>query len=82
MPGFFTMSEQEMILLSAAAALLIIENLDADEQNTLGNFLMAVGQNISSGVFQTELREKIREQIKEKENNKSENNKIKDGNGQ
>jgi hypothetical protein len=61
MSGFFRMSEQEMILLSATTALLLIENLNADEQNTLGNFLMAVGQNISSGVGQKELREKIQE---------------------
>jgi len=75
MSGFFTMSEKEMILLSAAFALLLTENLNADEQNTLGNFLMLAGQNISSGVFQTELREKIRENQK----NKSESKK-KDGN--
>jgi len=71
MSGFFNMSEKEMIVLSAAFALLITENLNADEQNTLGNFLMLVGQNISSGVFQTELRKKLRENQKSK---------LKDGN--
>jgi hypothetical protein len=71
MPDFFKMSEKELIMLSAAVSVLLIENLNADEQNTLGNFLMAVGQNISSGVFQKELREKLQEDA---------NNKLKDGN--
>ena len=71
MTDFFTMSEKEMILLSAAVAVLLAENLTADEQNTLANFLMAVGQNISSGAGQKELRDKIRE---------DEKNKLKDGN--
>ncbi|MCL2096715.1 MAG: hypothetical protein FWH10_07415 [Oscillospiraceae bacterium] len=52
------MSEKEMILLSAASALMLTENLDSDKQNTLGNFLMAVGQNIVSGAAQKALREK------------------------
>ena len=61
MANFFRMSEKEMILLSASVAVLLAENLDSDEQNTLANFLMAVGQNISSGVGQKELREKLRD---------------------
>ena len=77
MSGFFKMSEKEMILLSAAFALLLTENLNADEQNTLGNFLMLVGQNISSGVFQAELREKLLEDQKNKLESKK-----KDGNDQ
>jgi hypothetical protein len=64
-----------MIILSASAALVLTENLNADEQNTLGNFLMAVGQNISSGAGQKELREKIRED----EKNKLNKSKAKDG---
>lgn len=75
MADFFRMSEKEMILLSASVAVLLTENLDSDEQNTLANFLMAVGQNISSGAGQKELREKIKGQAKQ-----ADKNKLKDGN--
>jgi len=67
------MPEKEIILLSAATAILLIENLDADEQNTLGNFLMSVGQNIVLAANQ----KAIRGQIQENQKNKS---KLKDGN--
>ena len=73
MSNFFTMPEKEIILLSAATAILLIENLDADEQNTLGNFLMSVGQNIVLAANQ----KAIRGQIQENQKNKS---KLKDGN--
>ena len=73
MTGFFDMSEKDMIILSAALAVLLTENLDADKQNTLANFLMLVGQNISSGAGQKELRDKLTEDKK---------NKLKEGNAE
>ena len=57
MAGFFNMPEKDMILLSAAIAVLLADSLSTDEQNTLGNFLMCVGQDIILGAGQKELRE-------------------------
>ena len=57
MNGFFDMREKDIILLAAAIAIIITENLTTDEQNTLGNFLSSVGQNIILGAGQKELRE-------------------------
>ena len=50
--NFFTMNPKEMIALSASAALMLTEGLGAERANTLANFLMAVGQNISSALGQ------------------------------
>ena len=55
MTGFFNMSEKDIILLAAAIALLLTENLTVDEQNTLGNFLLCVGQDIILGAGQKAL---------------------------
>ena len=76
MISFYKMSEKEMILLSSSLAILLTENLNVDEQNTLGNFLMTVGQNIILGAGQRT----VRENDKNNENNKidkDEKNKIK-----
>ena len=65
MIDFFHMSDKDMILLSAAIALLLIDGLDADRQNTLANFLMTVGQNVSSASGQKALYENKIKEIKE-----------------
>ena len=57
MLNFFNMPEKEMIILSAEVAILLTENLTVDEQNTLGNFLMGVGQNIIISAGQKTIRE-------------------------
>jgi len=57
MISFYKMPEKEMILLSAAIAVFLTENLTADEQNTLGNFLLSVGQDIILGANQITIRE-------------------------
>ena len=57
MNDFFKMPEKDMILLSAASAIILAENLTVDEQNTLGNFLLSVGQDIILGANQKALRE-------------------------
>jgi len=49
------MSDKEIIILTALISLLLTENLTSDELNTLGNFLMCIGQNIISGAFQKDL---------------------------
>ena len=76
MSSFYKMSEKEIILLSAVIAIFLTENLSVDEQNTLGNFFMSVGQNIILGANQ----KAIRENNKNDKNDKNEKNKIKDGN--
>jgi len=43
--------------LSAAIAVILIDGLSVDEQNTLGNFIMCIGQDICSAAAQTSLRE-------------------------
>ena len=82
-----------MILLSAAVAILLAKNLNANQQNTLANFLMLVGQNISSGAEQAAKKE-ARDKLKENETpppsadgispvrGGNEKNKTKDGNAQ
>ncbi|MCL1858691.1 MAG: hypothetical protein FWF92_05605 [Oscillospiraceae bacterium] len=58
MPDFFKMPEKEIILLSAEVAILLADNLTSDQQSTLGNFLMAVGQDIILAAGQKAIREK------------------------
>ena len=52
MINFYKMSDKDMILLSAAVAVILVEELTVDEQNTLGNFIMCIGQNIVSAAAQ------------------------------
>lgn len=42
------LSGAELVLLSSVLAILISENLDNDEINTLGDFLSALGENLST----------------------------------
>jgi len=59
MIDFYKMSEKEIILLSAAVAVILVEGLTVDEQNTLGNFIMCVGQNIASGAAQKGINDEL-----------------------
>lgn len=68
MIDFYKMPEKEIVLLSAAIAVLLTEDLNVDEQNTLGNFLMTVGQNIVLGAGQKEIRAKEKEKEKKDAN--------------
>lgn len=72
MPDFFKMPEKEMIILSAEFAILLSDNLTPDQQNTLGNFLMSVGQDIILGAGQKEIRENKQDKnTKTAKNNKN-----------
>jgi len=51
------MSDKDMILLSAAIAVILVEGLTIDEQNTLGNFIMCIGQDIISAAAQKSMLE-------------------------
>lgn len=42
------LSGAELVLLSSVLAILISENLDNDDINTLGNFLSSLGQNLTT----------------------------------
>lgn len=42
------LSGTELVLLSSAIAIFISEGLDNDDINTLGNFLSALGDNLST----------------------------------
>lgn len=42
------LSGAELVLLSSILAILISENLDNDDINTLGDFLSALGENLST----------------------------------
>jgi len=55
MLDFYKMSEKDMIFLSAAVSVLLVDGLTIDEQNTLGNFIMCVGQNMVSAAAQKAL---------------------------
>lgn len=45
---FNDLSGAELVLLSSILAILISENLDNDDINTLGDFLSALGENLST----------------------------------
>lgn len=42
------LSGAELVLLSSVLAIVISENLDNDDINTLGDFLSALGENLST----------------------------------
>jgi len=46
--SFFSLSPVELSLLSFAIALVLGENFDEDQRALLGNFLVAVGDNIGN----------------------------------
>ena len=52
MLDFFNMSDKDIILLSAVLAVAIADGLTDDELNTLGNFIMCIGQDLVSAAAQ------------------------------
>ena len=67
MLDFFRLPENDIIFLSAATAAILAEPLSVDEQTTLGNFLMSVGQNIITGAAQKSLREQEKQEKQNKD---------------
>ena len=55
MIDFYRMSDKDIILLSAAVALILADGLDSDELNILGNFIQCVGQDLVSAAAQKAL---------------------------
>lgn len=65
---FFSLPPTQFTLLATLIGLLFIENLDLNQQNSLGNFFVSVGSSILVGAAQGQLLEankndKINEQI-------------------
>ena len=57
MIDFYNMSEKDIILLSAAIAVILVDGLDADELNTLGNFIACIGNDLMAASVQKAIRE-------------------------
>ncbi|MCT4619919.1 MAG: hypothetical protein N4A62_11095 [Marinisporobacter sp.] len=55
--SFFNLPPEQFTLLSYLVALLLVQNLDANEQNALGNFIEAVGQAILTIAAQEQLQQ-------------------------
>lgn len=53
--GFFSIPPIQFTLLSTLVGILLIDNLDLNEQNSLGNFIVGVGQTILTAAAQGEL---------------------------
>jgi len=54
--NFFSMTGNEFALLSASLGVLLTKNLTADEQNSLGNFFLSVGQSLLTSAAQDQLK--------------------------
>ncbi|MDP4180423.1 MAG: hypothetical protein Q8942_04940 [Bacillota bacterium] len=66
----FSLNPIQFSLLSSIIGILVIDNLDLNQQNSLGNFLVGVGQNILTAAAQgamleskNEKNDQIRDQI-------------------
>ena len=56
-PSFFTLPPDGFLLLSFIVSMILACTLGTDRQNSLGNFLSSVGQNLSTSAGQLELLE-------------------------
>ncbi|HOJ11815.1 MAG TPA: hypothetical protein PK733_14650 [Clostridiales bacterium] len=68
---FFSLPPKQFSLLATLIGILLIDNLDANQQNSLGNFIVSIGQGILTAVSQQALLESneekndhIKQQIK------------------
>jgi hypothetical protein len=51
-PCFLSIPPKQFALLSSLLGLLLIDNLDLDQQNSLGNFVVNIGQSILTAAAQ------------------------------
>ncbi len=51
---FFSLPPKQFSLLSSLIGILLIDNLDLDQQNALGNFIVNVGQAILTSAAQAQ----------------------------
>ncbi|MPM72261.1 hypothetical protein SDC9_119234 [bioreactor metagenome] len=54
-PGIFSLAPVQYTLLSVFIGLLLIDRLDLSQQNSLGNFIVNVGQTILTAAAQGQL---------------------------
>lgn len=52
---FFNMPAKQFSLLSSIIGIFLIDNLNTDQQNSLGNFIVNIGQNITTAAAQETL---------------------------
>lgn len=52
---FFSLPPKQFSLLSSLIGIVLIDNLDTNQQNSLGNFLINVGQAILTSAAQGQL---------------------------
>ncbi len=63
-----SITPEQIVMLSAAVALAITEDMSNDDMNTLGNFIASVGANILTRAAQAQNiqnRQDIRQQIQD-----------------
>ncbi|MDD4493213.1 MAG: hypothetical protein PHV32_02505 [Eubacteriales bacterium] len=67
---FFSLPPKKFSLLSSILGILFLNNLDLDQQNSLGNFIVNIGTNILTSAAQGQLQQstnsqndRIRQQI-------------------
>ncbi|MEQ8156541.1 MAG: hypothetical protein ABRQ25_16955 [Clostridiaceae bacterium] len=53
----FSLSPDQFSLLSSILGILLIDNLDTNQQNSLGNFIVGIGQAILTAAAQGQLLE-------------------------
>lgn len=53
--GFFSMSPEQFTALATLLGFLLAEELNLDEQNSLGNFFMSIGQTLATYAAQASL---------------------------
>ncbi|MCX7745782.1 MAG: hypothetical protein N2645_02675 [Clostridia bacterium] len=52
---FFSLPPKQFALLSSLIGILLVDNLDIDQQNSLGNFIVNIGQAILAAAAQGEV---------------------------
>lgn len=50
--AFFSLHPKQFTLISSLLGILLIDNLDLDQQNSLGNFIVNIGQAILTSAAQ------------------------------
>lgn len=53
--GLFSLSACKFSLLASLLGILLIDNLDLNQQNSLGNFIVNIGQNLLTAAAQGEI---------------------------
>ncbi len=62
--GFFSLDPLKFSLLSSLIGIFLIDSLDQNQQNSLGNFIVNVGQNLLTAAQGETLQQSQRNQIR------------------